>query len=104
MALGDVSHEEGGGSKSVSPSELGFLQAERSESQQRCSSDLRAAPEHFRSRLKQIPQKLYIYVLEDIPCKIQVMSKTNKGFFYLQYMRPAKVSTKHIITSKARNY
>lgn len=61
MVVGDVSHEEGGESKSVSPSELGFLQAERSE-RQRCSSDLRAAPEHFTSRIVQIPQKLYISI------------------------------------------
>lgn len=85
MVFGDVSHEEVGGSKSISQCELGFLQAERSESQQRCSSDLRAALEHFTGRIIQIPQNyIYIYVLDDIPCKIQVMYKTKN--FYICYI------------------
>lgn len=103
MVFGDVSHEEVGGSKSISQCELGFLQAERSESQQRCSSDLRAALEHFTGRIIQIPQN-YIYICLRLYSLQDNSDVQNKEFLYLLYMRSAKVSTRHIITSKTRNY
>lgn len=66
MVFGDVSHEEGGGSKTMSPSELGFLQAERSESAKMLLC-LKSSTRAFHKQNSTNSTKIiYIYVSEEI--------------------------------------